>query len=145
MKQKLLYIAFVLFTIFLLILINKKSDNTINSSLKPSQQEPSLEQQAALLKQGTLPLLSSQGSSRITVVKKATPKEKSIVSESSKITNARVRPKEAPISSSSAVSSGSKGTSQEIAETPKAGITKIGKRPTPEQTSELNEQGIIVY
>ena len=123
MKQKILYIAFIFFTIFLLILINKKSDNTVNPSLKPLPEEPSLEQQAVSLRQGALPLLSSRGSSRITVVKKATPKEKSVVSEGSKTTNTRVRPKQTPISSSSAVSSGSKGASQEIAETPKAGIT----------------------
>jgi hypothetical protein len=144
MKQKIMYIIFALATIALLIFINKKDDNTGQLVSKESiPQELSGEQQS-LSAQNSQPILPSEGKPGITIIKKSKPKEE-VVSSEIKKTNTTVRPKKASASSSLAVSSSTASTDSAAAKKPVAGVTKVGKRPSPEQTNELNEQGIIMY
>ena len=147
MKQKIMYIVFIIITIFLLIFINKK-DN-INQPVLEGKipQEFSIEQQG-FLTQRSQPLLSSEGKPRITIIKKSKPRQEIIPSENEKTSAAvrpTVRPKKTAAQLSPAVTSSAKSTQGEASEKPVAGVTKVGKRPSPEQTNDLNEQGIIMY
>lgn len=142
MRQKLLYIAFVLGIVFLLIFINRK-DAIINTpNVRPFPPQISTEEQG-LLSEGAKSILPSQDNSRITIIKKAKPKEETILPETRKAINAPT--KKEPVASSSSIASSGKGAGQAASGKPAAGVTKIGKRPTPQQTNELNEQGIIMY
>lgn len=141
MRQKFIYIAFVLATIFLLIFINRKSNINQHVPEEKASQEFSVEQQGLLTKR-LQPSLSSPAKPRITIIKKAKPVEESLLPESR--TNTSVPPKKEPYASSSTSSSGNQNT-QSAVEKPAAGVTKLGKRPSPQQTNELNEQGIIMY
>ena len=147
MKQKVIYIVFVLIAIFLLIFINKKDNIKPIAPEGKIPQEVSSEQQG-MLTQRSQPILSSEGKPRITIIKKSKPAQEIIPPENKK-TNTTVRPtahpKKTAASSGSATTSGAKSTQGEVSEKPVAGVTKVGKRPSPEQTSDLNEQGIIMY
>lgn len=142
MKLKVIYIIFVLITIFILIFINKKSDIS-QQAYEEKILQVSAEQQG-LMPASSRPSLSSQGKPRITIIKKSKSGEANISSESKQI-NTSIRPKKTlPSADLSAVSS-TKNAQGAVVEAPVAGVTKISKRPPPEETSELNEQGIVIY
>ncbi|MCK9573229.1 MAG: hypothetical protein M0R20_02355 [Candidatus Omnitrophica bacterium] len=145
MKQKIMYIVFVLATIALLIFINKKDNNTGQLVLEEKIPRELSGEQQGLSVQRSQPILSSEGKPGITIIKKSKPKEETVSLETKKINTATIRPKKTSASSSSAVSSSAKSTEGTAAKKPVAGVTKVGKRPSAEQTSELNEQGIIMY
>ena len=75
------------------------------------------------------------GISGITVIKVSSiePEEKSI--RASKIAD----------KASNNISSQNVASSSEAKDSQQAGITKIGKQPTPKETREMNSQGIVLY
>ncbi|MDD4954467.1 MAG: hypothetical protein PHP17_00290 [Candidatus Omnitrophica bacterium] len=143
MKQKYIYIAFVLATIFILILINRR--NAVNdpaATMNKVAQEISFRPaDTASARIGAL--LKEPGKPSITVIKRAKPKEESLLPETKKAITVPEK-KEAPASGSYAAS-GEEANSSPAREKPAPGVTKIGKRPSQQTVNELNEQGIVLY
>lgn len=143
MKQKYIYIAFVIATILVLFLINRKTPTkTSTVVINKIPQEISLQQN--LTPQAQLePGLPRPGKPRITIVKKANPNKENILPEAKK---AIITPekKETPAAGSYAVS-GEETSSLSTEEKPAPGVTKVGQRPSQQTVNELNEQGIILY
>lgn len=142
MRQKIIYIAFILVTIFLLVFINRKPENTVKPAIEKNSQEFSVEL-GSISGRHTETILPLTGKPRVTIIKKAVPKkEESILPQNKEIT--LPSPKKEALSSSSTASSAKEDT-QTASEKPVAGVTKIGKRPTNAQSNEMNAQGIVLY
>ncbi len=143
MRQKILYIVFIIATIFLLFFINRET-NVNRQAPKATATKNLAAERQFIMPESTQPILTTQSKPRITIIKKNKPEEKAILPDNEQ-KNTDTSKKKTSATSSSSLSSVKKNTQEAAAEKPAAGVTKLGKRPVTQTTSELNEQGIIMY
>jgi len=141
MKIKWLIILFIFFLGIILfsLWITQQSQKSVSLSGK---EIPITEQAESRIPPAYLPQVRPEpiarlplGRSRITIIKApaSEPEEKSI--RASKIADEAVNN----------VSSQNAASSIEAENNPQAGITKIGKQPTPKEAQEMNSSGIVMY
>jgi hypothetical protein len=145
MKNKWLIILVIFFlgVIILSLLVTQQSQNIVSLS----EEETLITQQAESRVLSAYPSPISPagirplGKSGITIIKAPAIEleEKNVraVTLADKVTN--------NISSLNAALSLNVATSNEAQDAPQAGITKIGKQPTPKEAQEMNSSGIVMY
>jgi hypothetical protein len=145
MKNKYLIILFIFFlgAIFLSLLIVQQSQKAVSEAEKEititgqveSRVLPAYSTRVSQTSAVSLPLAKSG----ITIIRVPAIelKEKSI-------SVPKIADKATNIIASQNVASSSEASS-EAQDIPQAGITKIGKRPTPKEAQEMNSSGIVMY
>lgn len=145
MRQKVLYLSFLLLMIILLILINRK-DKVVQPVLEEkNQQQVANNENVPLLGDNQSPS-SSFSKAGVTPIRKTIAKsssEESLLPSEGKKSQEGAFAGGATSSDRSGVESSK--TADGTAKTESPGITKISKRPTAQEKQQLTDKGVLMF